>query len=409
MRVLFLCSEYTLPTQPLGGIFFRDQALALMSEGVQVDVVFVEPRSLRTISISALLRQRFQIVTAYEDGIFAMRRLGWNPGLPRAGSGRVYSALTFRLAERYLKRYGKPDLIHAHCALWVGPAAAKLKRTYDIPYVLTEHHSAILSLHGEKTERALCRSYAAADRLVAVSQHLADAVAMRVPDKAIDVVPNIVDTAFFSPVPRAVRTDGPRILAVGNLDRNKSHDVLLRAFAKARVSLPQATLTIAGGGPLLAELQSLAQSLNVHEAVTFSGQLPREGVRDLLRRSDMLVQPSKYETFGVTIIEAGAVGLPVIATACGGPNEIVTSANGVLVPVDDVEAIAGSIGEVWRRPWDPAAIRRGIVQKYGRRAIVQQLKSLYHVIVDTEAKRRHESVSGGRFGETPIRSGRRTI
>lgn len=383
MRSLFLCSWYPHSTQPLGGTFFQEQARALTEAGVRVDVVFVEPRSLRTASISALHKQHFQIVSAREDNLLVVRQLGWNPGLPRSIGGRIYSLLTARLANMYIEQYGKPDIIHVHCGLWAGPAARQLKRTLNIPYVITEHHSAVLVQQKGAAKKALQETYSEANRILAVSNHLARAMASYVPDRVIDIVPNIVDTCFFSPSSDAITTksDGPRIAAVGSLDINKSHDILLRAFARVRATLPSAILTIAGDGHRRCILERMAFDLKVSHCVRFSGPLSRRGVRDLLRESDMLVHASKFETFGITLIEAGAVGIPVVATACGGPNEIVQSSTGILVPVDDLEALAKSIELAWERPWNSKSIRKLIHEKYGQIAIAKRITDIYEEVV----------------------------
>lgn len=382
MKILFICSEYVHPKQPLAGIFFQEQAHALRDAGVKTDVVFVEPRSLRTASVSGILQQHFQIVSSNEDGILVTRQLGWNPGIPRGFGGKIYSELTFRLAKYHIERYGTPDVIHVHCALWAGPAANKIKQMLGIPYVVTEHHSTVLVPQKGLAKKALRATYAGADRVISVGRHLASAMNNYVPGKEIDIVPNIVDSSFFAPLPLSCRsnTTGPRIVAVGTLDANKSHNVLLHAFAHVIRRLPSATLTIAGEGPRRSSLEQLAAGLNVRNRVKFLGLLTREGVRDLLRVSDILVLTSKYETFGVTLIEAGASGIPVIATACGGPDDIVTSNTGFLVKVNDVEAIAACIVTAWHKEWDPEAIREDVLNRYGREVVIRRLIEIYKAV-----------------------------
>ena len=128
-------------------------------------------------------------------------------------------------------------------------------------------------------------------------------------------------------------------------------------------------------------LERMACDLNVAHSVRFTGPLSREGIRDLLRESDMLVHTSKFETFGVTLIEAGAVGLPVVATECGGPAEIVTPVTGKLVAVDDNEAIAKNIEMVWAGSWNSNAIRKIIIDSYSREAIAGRISAIYEEVV----------------------------
>ena len=383
MKILFLCSEYVQPTSPLGGIFFRDQAVALRDSGHQIEVAYVEPRSLKTLSLAALLHQRFQIRDGYEDGVYTLRQLGWNLS-PYGLYGRSYSILTARLAEYYIRNRGAPDLIHVHCALWAGLAAVTIKRKYGIPYVITEHHSTVLTPQPAAAEKAMRESYMNSNRVISVSRHLASAMMDRVINREIEIVPNIVDTDYFSPeISPMSQGKGPRIAAVGNLDSNKSHDHLLSAFAKVRTSLPFARLTIAGDGPRREELIQLASRLSINDSVRFLGLIGRDDVRNLLRDSDMLVHTSQYETFGVVLIEAGAVGIPVIATACGGPKEIVVSDTGVLVPIGDIGAIENAIHDVWSRPWESTRIRQRTIDLYGRQSVVQKLTAIYESVGST--------------------------
>lgn len=383
MRSLFLCSWYPHPAQPFGGSFFQEQARALTDAGVHVDVVFVEPRSLRMASLSAFRAQHFQVVSAHEDNLLVLRQLGWNPGLPRSIGGKIYSFLTERLANIYIAKYGKPDVIHVHCGLWAGPAAFQLKLKHDIPYVITEHHSAILFPQTRAAKVALQNTYSGANRVLSVSEHLSRAIESYIPDRVIDIVPNLVDTSFFSPIGGAAigKLSGPRIAAIGSLDSNKSHDLLIRAFAKVRLALPEAILTIAGDGPLRSSLECLVSELNLGNCVRFSGQLCRIGVRDLLRNSDMLVHTSKFETFGITLIEAGSVGVPVITTASGGPCEIVHASTGFIVPIDDLETLASSIERAWFTQWDKKSIRRYIQNKYDKKVIADRIVQIYHDVV----------------------------
>lgn len=387
MRVLFLCSEYMQETQPLGGIFFHDQAKALNAAGVRTDVVFVEPRSLRTLFQKSAIQQRFQLTTSAEQGVFTLRRKGWNPGLPRPLAGRLWADWTRRLVDTYIARHGAPDLLHAHCALWAGYAASLVKAARGIPYVVTEHSSAILHTHSSPTEDAIRTAYAAADRIIAVSRFLGDAVGRRAVRRAIDVIPNIVDTDFFRPSNQfqGSADGGLNLLAIGNINRNKSHDILIKAFVRVLASRPNARLSIAGDGELRDELHVMTERLGVAHAVKLLGQIDRTQLRNELENADMLVHTSKHETFGVVLIEAASMGLPVVSTACGGPDDVVHPETGILVPVDDVEGIADGILRLAKNPPSRAAVRDHAASRYGRQPITSQLISLYSNVVSSSS------------------------
>src|ERR1035438_4792819 len=123
MKVLILPSFYCSPEYPTMGIFFKDQAQALLRAGIDVEVLFCEARSLRELSFRALLQHHWQREYELEDNIFTMRQCGWNPGVASTRGGRVWSKQVVTLFQRYLSVRGRPDVIHAHNSLWAGYAA----------------------------------------------------------------------------------------------------------------------------------------------------------------------------------------------------------------------------------------------------------------------------------------------
>ncbi len=135
----------------------------------------------------------------------------------------------------------------------------------------------------------------------------------------------------------------PRLLFVGLLDEVKGVQVLLRAFARVHAAHPGARLDIVGDGPRRGEYEALASELGVAAAVRFHGALTRDAIAPMMREADLLVLPSRTETFGIVVVEALACGLPVVATRVGALPELVDSAAGVLVDPADPVALADGI------------------------------------------------------------------
>ena len=139
--------------------------------------------------------------------------------------------------------------------------------------------------------------------------------------------------------------DVPLLLAMGRLHEAKAHDVALQALAK----IPDAHLWIAGAGPLEAKLRAMAQALGVASRVRFLGW--RTDPSALYRAADICVFPSRYEPLGNVVIQSWAHGLPVIAAASQGPAALVCDGeDGLLVPVDDADALAEAIGRLIADP-----------------------------------------------------------
>ena len=112
----------------------------------------------------------------------------------------------------------------------------------------------------------------------------------------------------------------PLALAVGRLIEQKDHATLLRAFARVRNAVPQARLAILGSGPLEPETRRLVGELGLDDAVALPG---RTDIRDWLERADVFVHTSRWEGFGIVLLEAMLAGLPVVATRVSAVPEVV--------------------------------------------------------------------------------------
>jgi glycosyltransferase involved in cell wall biosynthesis len=169
-----------------------------------------------------------------------------------------------------------------------------------------------------------------AGAVICVSEYLAE----RLPaaPRRLEVIDCGVDVERFRPAPQAAGAEeGPRYLIVGGLIERKNHRRLLEAFAR----LERGTLTVAGTGPLEAELRAAAPP-----RVRFVGRVESEEMPALYHGCDVYCQPSLVEPQGQALLEALASGRPVVATRSGGPPEYVDERCGALVDPLDVDAIA---------------------------------------------------------------------
>jgi glycosyltransferase involved in cell wall biosynthesis len=165
---------------------------------------------------------------------------------------------------------------------------------------------------------------------------------------------------------------------VARLVSQKNVDGLLRAFDRATEDA-DATLTVVGDGPERPSLQRTARRLGLADRVAFRGRLGREGVRAALWDAHAFVLPSHHETFGVVLLEAMATGLPVVATASGGPEDLVTSETGCLVPPGDPDALANALQRMitsWSS-YDADALRQHTLDRYGPEPFVRRTRLLY--------------------------------
>ena len=113
------------------------------------------------------------------------------------------------------------------------------------------------------------------------------------------------------------------------------------------------------------------------DRVEFVGTVPREKACEFFQGIDAFVHPSRYETFGIVLIEALSTGRPIVATRCGGPNDIVRKEDGLLVDVDDVEGLAEAMRSMINLEWDTQIMRNGVEARYTKSAIRNQLMDVY--------------------------------
>ena len=142
--------------------------------------------------------------------------------------------------------------------------------------------------------------------------------------------------------PCPIRTGVPTVLAVGRLVAQKGHDVLIRAFSRVRTRIPEAALVIVGAGPRREELERLIQRCSLSDRVLLAGHRPDVGA--FLGASAVVAHPSRWEGFGMVLLEAMAHRRAIVASAVSAIPEIVTHGEtGLLVPAEDEAALADAL------------------------------------------------------------------
>lgn len=190
------------------------------------------------------------------------------------------------------------------------------------------------------------RTYPTADRVVAITARALDHFSPRIRARA-RVIPNpavaggpLDEEVSERPLAR------PSVVAVGRLAQQKGHDLLLKAFSQLKDRHAAWTLTILGEGPLREQLEALRHQLGIADRVHLPGSV--RSPHSFLRQADLFVMASRFEGFPLALCEAMACGLPVISTDCpSGPREIIRDGvDGILVPNEDVEALATAMGRL---------------------------------------------------------------
>jgi glycosyltransferase involved in cell wall biosynthesis len=184
-----------------------------------------------------------------------------------------------------------------------------------------------------------------ADVLLVANERTRKALPRGIRGRVLELVENGVDLSLWQPTERRGSIGTPvRFVFLGRLVEFKAVDLLLEAFARL-VRGHNAVLDIVGSGPEERKLADLAERLGVASRVRFHGWLPQAKAGARLRSADVFVLPSLRDCGGAVVLEAMAVGIPVIATAWGGPADYLDSTCGILVAPTAREALVAGLAQ----------------------------------------------------------------
>jgi len=339
MHILVFTSLYPNQKDAHMGIFVEQQVRAL----AQTHKVTVVAPQLSRIS-QAL--ERTSLIEQDESWTVLRPKYLYIPGL-----WWLFYMITSLWCARHIS-WSSVDIVHAHVAIPAGFAAAWLSRLHHKPFVLTEHTGRFASLVSSLTRRVTVKwTLKQALRIIVVSRALQKRIEHEGIQGAFRIVPNMIDTDTFRPLPSLPKHKTGKtwsLLWVGSFHpihySNKGVTDLLHSLSIVRSRIGDTVrLTLIGDGKAKPECQLLAERLHIAGMCDFVGVLPHTQVRDWMQRCDALVLASHSESFGLVLVEAMACGKPVIATRCGGPEEIVTPETGILVEPASPEALADGI------------------------------------------------------------------
>jgi glycosyltransferase involved in cell wall biosynthesis len=289
-------------------------------------------------------------------------------------SGGVRPGLIVRLKRLFQSE--QIDLVHTHDdrpLIYAAPAA----RWAGCRVIHTQHHGKLPNVGGNQ-ELLVRWAGRLAHAFITVSRDAArHYVDSGLPPGRVRTIWNGIDLDAF---PYKGPSRGGPTVAVARLSPEKNIANLLRAAALVRDADPEFRLEIAGDGPCREDLVQLAQDLNLGMAVRFLGEV--RDIPALLGRSQMFVLPSKSEGISLTLLEAMACGLPVVATRVGGnPEVVIDGETGFLVPSDDSPALARAILTMRQDGAKAAQMgrsgRRRAEECFDIRGMVAQYEQLY--------------------------------
>jgi glycosyltransferase involved in cell wall biosynthesis len=401
MNIFVIPSWYPSEKNPISGIFVLEEVVAIAEERPDLFIVvsidgsnefFCDPRS--PLKILCTIFKSFWIpklrISHLISNLVEMRAKCF--GCPTSIFRGNISGLIKVHRDNFIKAaelYGKPQIIHAHVTYPAGWIAMTLSQEFKIPYVIKEcmgpfpfQKKHFIDRNGKLT-KWIRDPLKKAQQVIVMSQFLANLI------KAHDlpvhkIIPYPVDEKKFKSLPNVASSFPGRVsfFTLCSLSHEKGIDDLLQGIAIAVLEEPDIFFTIAGAGPLK-YYKNLASSLGISKHIKWLGPVTREVAIQNFNQSDAFIMLSHFDTFGMVYVEALAMGKPIIATRCGGPEEMVIEINGLLVDIGDISAISSAIVQMSRTyfKYDALAIRADFMARFSRTKIINDIVKCYQEIL----------------------------
>lgn len=362
---------------PYGGEFCLDQAKALSRQGHEIRILSNVQLAM-TIGLRDYLCLPWTQRTSLRDGIPVIQR--FQRGVPKTVQWNMerWIAIVRTMFHGYVAQYGRPDVIHAHCAKWAGYAAMLISHDYGIPYVITEHLPKEI-LETEFREPLsdcwqlplLRQAYQEAAMVITVSDELVQDLACYYgTDYRHLTIHNIIDVDFFACQARKPRADRPFVFCCPAVFvARKGYDVLLAAFGKLLKSGEDVRLVVAGQGTQREAFRNLVARSDCADRLSCLGALDREGIRQMLYDSDALVLATRGESQGLVLLEAMSTGIPAISTE-GIPRSVRLDGGYRYVPVNDVDALAEEMRKALHDPQPDGRILASQVRDFASPEVI---------------------------------------
>lgn len=378
IHVLVVPSWYRSEKIPLNGSFFQEQALGLSRHVGRVGIIYPNFESVKAFRRESLSMPRGFI----NHKVGNVNEIHINSiGIPNRNLRLIqWKSAVKRLYSEYVKLYGKPDIIHAQGAYFAGASSIELARQHNIPLVYSEHSSYVLNHDLNQRDINLLRSIIDNSRVsTAVSSHLASVI-KKYTNHQIKILPNFIDFELFEALEIEDSEKPFSFIFVGFLNANKRVSLIIDAFCQTFSELDKVELVIVGDGPEFNMLKAMVNEKGRHSQIKLMGEVERHKVPQILSQADCLISASRNETFGVSLVEAHASGLYVIATDSGGTKDIISSHNGVLIDKEGLR-LPYSMLNIYenRQIINKSLIRHNSWQRYDSQVVINDLIGLYKI------------------------------
>lgn len=386
LNILFLASWYPNKVLPSNGNFIEQHALAV-SEKCNVYVLHIISRVQKEKFVveQTLNNNILETIVYYKkvNSIFWGAKLLFKQNIRRKAHKLGFKAI--------LKKNSAIDLIHLNVCFPAGIFALYLKRKYKIPYIISEHWTALLANSPTKLKPLekyfVTRINRTAEIICPVSKDLKEALLKIAPKQAYTIIPNVVNTSIFKENITYRPSDKIKILHISNLkDEHKNVSGILNTIKKLSTVRNDFTITIVGSGESK-HFKEKSKALEIPaNIISFEKEKKRDEVAHAMNAHDLFLLFSNYETFSVVIAEALVCGLPIITSKCGGLTEEITIDNGIQVEMKNETQLFKKLDYLISNisKYDRHKIAADARKKYSHELVGKQFLSIYKNILGAQ-------------------------
>ncbi len=386
MKLLWLPGWYPCRTEPFNGDFVQRHARAVsIDHSLQVIFITRDPSGsvtrdvLMEETISGNLKEK---IIYYYSPHYRIKLFD------KIFSSKIYNRLYKQAVKNHFQRDGSPDLVNVHIVTKVGMIARWIWKKWRIPYVLSEQWTAYLEEARPNFRqwpfylKSLWKKVVHdAKGFSVVSSYLGNAIRKIHPGLNFTVIPNVVDTNIFNPVPK-VEDPFTSFIHISGMDHQKNPEDILKALAIVLKRNEMASLVMIG--PPRPQLEVLAKDLGIEQNVIMKTEMVQEDLVHWVRAADALLLYSRYETFGCVIIEAMACGKPVILSDIPVMHENTREGvDAVFAKGEDPQALAGKM--IWfmtyKSDFNNASIAQHISAKYNYGEVGKMFTKWYEQVL----------------------------
>lgn len=376
-KVLVIPSWYPSKEEPHKGTFFKEQA-ELMQEEFEMKIFIGQHHRysfLKSLWITLVFILFKKVLIQKTQGIFldSLPIYEFRYGLPLFRINQYRNACYQTFFNQHISLW-QPELIHAHDALFGGIIAEHISTKNNIPYIITEHNY-FYANRSHSIQKKLKSCMSNAKKILFVSDFQRKVISLwSIPFEKTVIVGNYVDDEKFN-----INISDKEYFSILYVGRNDYYKDIITFFETMKFIFKYNTFKVYIVGVSENEVKKHIQDEKILSNMYIYNFLEREKIRLIYEKANVLVSTSVLETFGVAVCEALMCGIPVIATKSGGVEDIITSENGILCEIKNVNEIAEKITKIYTGEliFDSMKIRNSVLHKYGKTSFKEKISKIY--------------------------------